>query len=336
MLLGIENYYFHKESKKGPYIFLSRLIESIKKENLCKLTSVIDPRSDCKLFLIDKKKDFFFRKKFFLRVDGLYLDKFNYKFQTDKLNRKIFESIDKATGLIFISEYSKTIVEKMYRKITIPNIIIHNAVNIEQFSNTGNNLRRKFGFYDTDRVIVTSASWRRHKRLKESIKLLNILNSQNKFKYKLLVLGKSEDRISNTNVIYTGHINHYNLPQYYRSGDIYLHLAWIEPCGNTQIEAMSCGLPVICCNNGGIGETVRKVNGGKVLETDEKFNFQKLDYYNPPAPNYDLLQKEIEDVFDNINIYKKKILREKLDIKLAAIDYVNFIKKVISKREKNA
>ena len=99
---------------------------------------------------------------------------------------------------------------------------------------------------------------------------------------------------------------------------------------------MSCGLPVICCNNGGIGETVRKVNGGKVLETDEKFNFQKLDYYNPPAPNYDLLQKEIEDVFENINIYKKKILREKLDIKLAAIDYVNFINQVISKGEKNA
>ncbi len=335
MLLGIENYYFNKGSKKGPYIFLSRLIESIKKENLCKLTSLIDPRSDCKLFLINKKKDFFFRKKFFLRVDGLYLDKFNHKFQTDKLNKKIFDSIDKASGLIFISEYSKKIVEKMHKKIKIPNIVIHNAVDIAQFSNFGHNLRRKFGFDENDRVIVTSASWRRHKRLNESIELLNILNSQNKFKYKLLVLGKSESQILNKDVIYTGHISHYNLPQYYRSGDIYLHLAWIEPCGNTQIEAMSCGLPVICCNNGGIGETVRKANGGKVLETDKKFNFEKLDYYNPPAPNYDLLKKEIEDVFNNLNIYKKKILRDKLDIKLAAIEYVNFISEVISNRKKN-
>ena len=50
---------------------------------------------------------------------------------------------------------------------------------------------------------------------------------------------------------------------------------------------------IICCNNGGIRETVRKANGGKVLETDKKFNFEKLDYYNPPAPNYDLLKKKL-------------------------------------------
>ena len=53
----------------------------------------------------------------------------------------------------------------MHKKIKIPNIVIHNAVDIAQFSNFGHNLRRKFGFDENDRVIVTSASWRRHKRL---------------------------------------------------------------------------------------------------------------------------------------------------------------------------
>ena len=32
-----------------------------------------------------------------------------------------------------------------------------------------------------------------------------------------------------------------SLSKWYRSADIYLHLAWIEPCGNTQIEAMAQG-----------------------------------------------------------------------------------------------
>ena len=48
----------------------------------------------------------------------------------------------------------------------------------------------------------------------------------------------------------------------HRTADIYVHLAWIEPCGNTQIEAMACGLPVVCCNNGGIGETIKNSSGG--------------------------------------------------------------------------
>ena len=330
MLIGIENFYLNRLSKQGPYIFLSRLVETIKKENLCNLTSLFDPRADFKLYLIKKKKDLFFNKDFFLRVDGLYLDKFNRKFQSDKLNNEIFNSIDKAKGLIFISHYSKKIVEKMHKKIINPNIIIHNSVDTSQFLNRGENLRKRLGLNDCDRVIVTSASWRRHKRLKESIELLKILNSENnKYRYKLLVLGKTDDqKILQEDTIYTGHIAHYNLPAYYRSGDIYLQLSWIEPCGNTQIEAMSCGLPVICCNNGGIGETVIRANGGKVLKTDEEFKFEKIDYYNPPEPDFNLLKEEIKDMFKNLNFYKQNIIREKLDIKIAANNYVNFFKKI--------
>tara|TARA_B100000963_G_C22614699_1_gene666686 strand:- start:1255 stop:2250 length:996 start_codon:yes stop_codon:yes gene_type:complete len=326
MLLGIENFLFNKFSKKGPYIFTSRLISSIKKQGLCNVTSTFDPRSECNLYLIEKKNDFLF-KNFFLRVDGLYLDKFNTKFKTDKLNKKIFQSIEKACGLIFISEYCKRVVEKFYKKISLPNVVIHNAVDINEFLNHGHNLREKFGFKKDDRVIVTSASWRRHKRLDETIELLKILNNENKlFKYKLLVLGQNDEKkILHEDIVYTGHIPHYNLPSYYRSGDIYLHLAWIEPCGNTQIEAMSCGLPVICCNNGGIGETVKKADGGKVLETDEKFNFEKIDYYNPPKPKYNLLKSEIKNIFENLEYYKKKIKREKLDISITAQEYIKFI-----------
>ena len=334
MLIGIENFYLNRLSKQGPYIFLSRLVETIKKENLCNLTSLFDPRADFKLYLIKKKKDIFFNKDFFLRVDGLYLDKFNRKFQSDKLNNEIFNSIDKAKGLIFISHYSKKIVEKMHKKIINPNIIIHNSVDTSQFLNKGENLRKRLGLNDCDRVIVTSASWRRHKRLKESIELLKILNSENnKYRYKLLVLGKTDDqKILQEDTIYTGHIAHYNLPAYYRSGDIYLQLSWIEPCGNTQIEAMSCGLPVICCNNGGIGETVIRANGGKVLKTDEEFKFEKIDYYNPPEPDFNLLKEEIKDMFKNLNFYKQNIIREKLDIKIAANNYVNFFKKIWSSK----
>lgn len=332
MRIGIENYYLNKFSKKGPYIFLSRLINAIKKNNLCKLTSYLDPRADCNLFLISKKKNYFYNKDYFLRVDGLYLDKFNTKYDSQKLNNEIFNSIEKAKGLIFISDYSRIITEKLYKRTFKPYVIIHNAIDIKEFSNEGNNLRKKFNFNDQDRIIVTSAQWRRHKRLKETIEFLNLLNNDsltNKFRYKLLVLGENKDELfeKNKDITFTGYIKSHKLPEYYRSGDIYLHLAWIEPCGNTQIEAMSCGLPVVCCNNGGIKETIINANGGKVIDTDEIYNFEMVDYYNPPKPNFIKLKEGVLEIFNNLEFYKKNIKRENLDINIAAKKYVEFIKK---------
>ena len=100
---------------------------------------------------------------------------------------------------------------------------------------------------------------------------------------------KTKNLKSNKNVIYAGEISPSKLPDWYRTADIYIHLAWIEPCGNTQIEAMASGLPVICCNNGGIGETVKNANGGIVVDCDQKYEMNKIDYYNPLEPCYEKL-----------------------------------------------
>ena len=67
--------------------------------------------------------------------------------------------------------------------------LIFNAVSFEDFKFEGENYRNKLGISNNDRVIITSASWRRIKRLEETIELLNLLNSENN-KYKLIVIGK--------------------------------------------------------------------------------------------------------------------------------------------------
>ena len=91
---------------------------------------------------------------------------------------------------------------------------------------------------------------------------------------------------------------------------------------------MACGLPVICCNNGGIGETVKFASGGLVVETDPQFEFEELDYYNPPKPNYNKLIEAIQEIFSNYELYKNKINYNYLNIDNAAIEYTDFIKKV--------
>jgi glycosyltransferase involved in cell wall biosynthesis len=266
-----------------------------------------------------------------MRVDGIYFDTKNTVGDTEKLNAGIFSSIDKSDGVIFISVFSKKMVEKFHKKLTKPAVVIHNAVDTSLFIPHGPDFRSKLGFSGEARVLVTSAQWRRHKRLKETVTLFHKLCQCSKYEYKLLVLGGGADYVTeDKNIVYVGDVKPDDLPCWYRSADLYVHLAWIESCGNTQIEANACGLPVVCTNNGGIGETVIRAKGGIISNADEPYNFERLDCYNPPEPNYELLARDIEKIFEDYKWWVEKIDYHTLDINNAAMQYVKFITQVYS------
>ena len=329
--LGIKSYPFLNFYHDGPTVFMNRLTRSFKKQNLFKIRSIFLPNYDIGLFAVTKGD--IFNIPYFLRLDGLYIDKYNTRVNTKSENSKIFKSIDNAKALIYQSTYCKNIAEYLYPgKITKPSIIINNGVPLEIFNPKGYNYRSKLNFNNNDRVLITSAHWRRHKRLDETIKLINILNENNFKKYKLIVLGQTElfkKYKENKSIIFSGEIKPNNLPAWYRSADVYIHLAWIEPAGNTQNEAMACGLPVVCSNNGGLKDTVIKANGGIVSITDKDYNFENIDYYNPPEPNYDNISRDIIRIFDDLNLFKKNIKFNEIDINTVANKYANFIKQNI-------
>ncbi len=57
------------------------------------------------------------------------------------------------------------------------------------------------------------------------------------------------------------------LADYLRTQDIYVTASLNDPCSNSVIEAMSCGLPVLYLNSGGHPELVR--GGGLPFEEPE-------------------------------------------------------------------
>ena len=330
--IAIEGYPFKRVSCLGPEVFMHRLSDSIVNQKLAIVRRTILPFYDIALFKITSKSKY--KKPFVLRVDGIYFDNKNTIGDSDKMNYDIFSSIKMSNGVIFISDFCRKLVETFNGKVSKSFVIIHNSVDIKLFSPIGNNFRSKCGFSNNDRVIVVSALWRRHKRLKEIVLLFKRLRrkSKNGKNYKLLVLGGNADYIKkDKDIIYAGKVNPKQLPTWYRTGDIFIHLSWIEPCGNTQIEAMACGLPVVCTNNGGVGETVMRANGGIVSQADEEYRFHKVDYYNPPEPNYDVLISDIEKIFGNYNQYINNIDYEMLDINNAAKSYVNFMNEIWEK-----
>ena len=59
-----------------------------------------------------------------------------------------------------------------------------------------------------------------------------------------------------------------------------IHLAWLDHCPNVVVEALSRGCPVICTDSGGTSELVGR--NGIVIPETVRYNFELLDYDNPP------------------------------------------------------
>lgn len=326
--LGIKSYPFLNFYHNGPKVFMSRLSKTFIKNNSFKIRPVFLPNYDVALFTVTKGD--YYNKPYFLRLDGLYIDKDDTIINSRSENKKIFNSIKNAKGLIFQSNYCKQITDKFYpENRNIKSVVINNGVPLEIFNPKGRNFRLKYNIEKNDKVLITSAHWRRHKRLEETIKLLDLLNKNKNQNYKLIVLGEtklSKQFAENKEIIFAGEVKPNNLPSWYRSADVYIHLAWIEPAGNTQNEAMACGLPVVCCNNGGLKDTVLKSNGGIISNSDEEYNLGYVDYYNPPEPNFSKLINDIETIFDNLSLFQSKIKYNEIDINLVATNYEKFIK----------
>jgi glycosyltransferase involved in cell wall biosynthesis len=317
-----------ERSHDGPFVFLGRLEQAIRRQKLFNTVGILNPFSGYELFASGRPSLFPYKRRI-QRIDGLYIDSRDTTGDTRRMNERIFRSIRASSGVVFISDFSRKVAERFYGPIEKPWTVVHNSVPLDLFSPDGPDYRANIGASRQERVIVTSAHWRRHKRLPEIIKTVELLNAQSTIQYKLLVLGSPPSGYVTSPVVYfSGEIPPSELPAWYRSGDVYLHLCWIEACGNTQIEAMACGLPVVCCNNGGIRETVLKANGGVVAECDHEYSFELVDLYNPPEPNYDVVIDSLLKVFDNISWYRSRIDRDVLSIDCAAEQYCKFIKNI--------
>jgi glycosyltransferase involved in cell wall biosynthesis len=315
----------------GPKAFMKRLKSSIKLQDLAKVRSSLHPFYQLGLFKNTDKS--LYKKPYVLRADGIYFDVSETLGSNNKLNEPIFRSIENATGIVFVSAFSRTLIETFFKPVDKPNVIIHNAVDTNIFKPGDENMRDRIGISRNDKVIITSAHWRKWKRLEDLVNIFLEFTRNEKQIYHLLILGGNPDFvIDHEKIHYIGEVNAQELPRWYRTGDVYLHMAWLENCGNTQIEAMACGLPVLCTNQGGIGETVSKADGGIVSKADRTFQFKPVDLYQPPRPEYQIVLKDLKEIFKRLEEYKRRIQYEEVSIDIAARRYCEFMAEVFHQK----
>ena len=302
---SLKRYYLNcRGNRTGPAIFGKRLKNEFKE-----MGWVYNARSfDYNLAFISG--NYCNGKVNVLRLDGLYFDIDDTVGNTDELNIPIRKSYYEFDKIIFQSNFSKEMFFRHFGNIKKPYKVIYNGVP-KYFSPIG----KKYN-YPFDRTIVCSSTWRAHKRLEGIIDGFKELNNST---IGLVILGKCEKIVNHKNIVYLGNVKAHNLPYYLRGADAFVHLTWLDCCPNVVVEALACGLPVLCSHNGGTKELVR--DSGIILKLEDDYNFQKVALYSPPKPDPGIVADGIKTLLE----WNKPIERADLYIDHVSRQYIDFI-----------
>ena len=319
MLIGMPS----TRANRGPKIFLRRLKQSWHSDPCIKVLHNINPFTNINLFSGFARN--YFGTKYVMRIDGVFMNVGQLTQTQKEVMNKMRESVSSASGVIFQSEFSKSAYTAYVDANSCQNsLVINNGAIINKEKIT---FRDSLGIPDKT-VILCSSNWRYHKRLSSIVQVVNILNKQAS-KFHLVVLGSGANRYLPTDkswITWHGNISPHLLYRYYKSADVYLHLAYIDNCPNTLVEAIANGLPVVTSNLGGAKELVLNANAGIVVDCDYPIDIGKsIDLYSCPEPEYQPIVNAIITIINDANYYRENINYNIVDINAIAARYKNFL-----------
>jgi glycosyltransferase involved in cell wall biosynthesis len=202
-----------------------------------------------------------------------------YKGDWKSQNSLMSNSYHKANYVFFQSEFCKISANKFLGERIGPGEILYNSVNTEFFKPLEKNdscfpqfsflLTGKFNshiFYRLDSS-VRALALARKMGLDCNLQIAGWMDE----KCKASVTSLIEQLNIKDSVTLTGSYTQNQAPLIYQGANAYLMTKHNDPCPNTVIEAMACGLPVICVSSGGLPELVGDEAGVKI-ETGESWD----------------------------------------------------------------
>tara|TARA_A100001015_G_scaffold317123_2_gene433220 strand:+ start:736 stop:1791 length:1056 start_codon:yes stop_codon:yes gene_type:complete len=261
-------------------------------------------------------------KRFFLLNTGLS------NFGNRWLNRHIWRKARGANGLIFQSQLSKKMFQMFGPQVAIPSTIIPNGVSLTEYA-PDFRIKRS----ENKIEIAITANFRPHKRLVDAIKISVALEKSTGKKVYLNVAGKVDkitrraaDGLLTDQVQFLGTLSKSDLIGLYSKCHIGIAPAIFDPCPNSVIEMMACGLPVITCSNSGAAELVPNDQ----FIVDEYLDLKFLEFQSVPGLpkcSVDAWVTKIEGVLAEIDCHRKLTLdhcRSFFDIEDIALQYKKF------------
>lgn len=245
-------------------------------------------------------------KKIIQRLDGIWFKPED--FHTKNVDIKLLYT--HSDGVIWQSNFDKEMTTYHWG-IPHDGVVIQNGIEIRKrkANEAVKELKTRH-----EKLFVCSANWHAQKRLNENIRLFNHIKNNLYPTAALLILGNnpSVNIEIPKDVYYAGSLSHEQCLEIFAACDWMVHLAWLDHCPNTVVEALSQDLPVICASAGGTKELVK---GYGLVVTEKDYDYQPIDYENPPPLDFYHLRRlpsrdELDHNFDmSIETCGEKYLR---------------------------
>ena len=145
--------------------------------------------------------------------------------------------------------------------------VIHNGIDTCVFTPVANNtLRQQYGISDDKKIVLGVASpWSKQKGFNDFIKLNEHLSKQ---RYQIVMVGISEGqrrKLPNSIIGIPRTSDIYELVGWYSAADVFVNPTFEDSYPTTNLEALSCGTPVITYKTGGSSESVNS-DMGRVVD----------------------------------------------------------------------
>lgn len=188
--------------------------------------------------------------------------------------------------------------------------LVPNGVDIKKFSIFNFQFSKKdLGFKENDVVLITTSRLVKKNGIDDVIEALRLLPENVKF----IIIGsgrlekslkfKVQSLKLGNRVKFLGEINHDDIPKYLHASDIFIRPSLSEGMGNSFIEAMAAGLPVIATPVGGIPDFLADGETGLFCEVNNpKSIAQKVGEYT-----------DRPDLMEKVKFNARKIVQEKYD-----------------------
>lgn len=210
------------------------------------------------------------------------------------LFKHIFTKADRITAIsTFLADWAKQM------HATCPVTVVPNGIDYEKFSAPINpaqrqKIRADLGFTENDIVLFTASRLVRKNAIDALIGSLEHLEPN----YKLLILGTGAEEGNleslakklkvDTRVVFKGYVSHDELPDYLKSSEIFIRPSRSEGLGNSFLEAMAAGIPVIGTFVGGIKDFLIEAETGLICETDNPYSIaQKVTKFSKDTESRD-------------------------------------------------
>lgn len=231
-----------------------------------------------------------------------------------KQKKEHFTSVDKLT-LVPVSEWLSGFLAKSFMKDK-DKVTIHNGIDTDRYSpvEAYEAVLAKYGLRGNTMVLGVANIWEPRKGLPDFVKLRKALPEE----YEIALVGLSQAQIADlpkgiTGIERTENVN--ELAALYTAATVLFNPTYEDNFPTVNIEAMSCGTPVVTYDTGGSPEAVTPESGAvvpkgdirKAVEEIEKICANGKEYYSHKCrthitENFEMNSKykEYIEIYNNI------------------------------------